>query len=133
MDTAIDEREDLYKEYFRRVRMILKSTLNGGKHKKAINLIAVSVVRRGAGIVDWSKNKQQAMDCKTRKLMNISRALHPQADVDRLYLKRPEGDRDMINCVNVDVNMLNRYITGFRERMLARLLTRRTCLKKQSH
>ena len=47
--------------------------------------------------------------------MPIYRALHPQAGVDRLYLKTSECDLGMISieeCVNVEVNMLNEYITG---------------------
>ena len=114
-------KEKICKEYFRRMRMILKSKLNGGNTIKAINSREVSVVRYGAGIIDWSKNELQAMDRKTRKLMTIYRALHPQADIDRLYLKRSEGGRGMISIeesVNVEVNMLNEHIGGSQERML---------------
>ena len=101
--------------------MIVKSNLNGGNTIKAINSRAVSVVRHWAGIIDWFKNELQAIDCKTRKLMTIYRALHPQADVDRLYFKRLEGGRGMISieeCVNAVVNMLNEYITGSQERAM---------------
>ena len=48
------------------------------------------------------------MDRKTRKLMTIYRALHPQADVGRtLHIKRSEGESGMISieeCVNVEEN-----------------------------
>ena len=47
------------------------------------------------------------MDRKTRKLMTIYRALHPQADVDRLHFKRSEGGNGMISIeelVNVEEN-----------------------------
>ena len=40
------------KEYYKRVRNILKSKLNGGNIVKAVNLWAVSIVRYGAGIID---------------------------------------------------------------------------------
>ena len=53
------------------------------------------------------------MDRKTRKLLAINRALHPQADVDRLYLKRSEVGRGMIgveDCVTIATNSLMRYI-----------------------
>ena len=72
-----------------------------GNTIKAINYKAVSVVRYGAGIVDWFKEELKVMDRKTGKLINIYRALHPQADVDRLYFKRfekgSEGGRGMIS------------------------------------
>ena len=54
----------------------------------AINFRAVSIVKYEAGIVDWAKEELKVMDRKTRKLMTIYRALHPQADVDRLYFKK---------------------------------------------
>ena len=34
------------------------------------------------------------MSC-TCKLMTLHRALHPQADVDRLYVRRSEGGRGL--------------------------------------
>ena len=80
-------KELVRKEYFRRVKKILKSKLNGGNTIKAINSRAVSIIRYGAGIVDWTKEELQEMDRKTRNLLTINHALHPQADVDRLYLK----------------------------------------------
>ena len=48
-------KEILSKEYFRRVWKILKSSLNAGNTIQAINSRAVSIIRYGAGIVDWRK------------------------------------------------------------------------------
>ena len=106
-------KELVRKEYFRRVKKILKSKLNGGNTIKAINSRAVSIIRYGAGIVDGTKEELQEMDWKTRKLLTINRALHPQADVDRLYLKWSEGGRGMIgveDCVTIETNSLMSYI-----------------------
>ena len=83
-----DTKQSISKEYWRRIRKILKSKLNGGNIMSAINSRAVSLVRYGACITRWSKNKLRALDRKTRKLLTIYRSLHPQADVDRLYVKR---------------------------------------------
>ena len=85
----------LRNEYFRRVRKMLKSSLNSGNVILAINSRAVSVIRNGAGIVDWTKNEIQEMDRKTRKLLTIYRSMHPQGDVDRLYMKRVAGGRGL--------------------------------------
>ena len=85
----------LRNEYFRRVRKMLKSSLNSGNVIQAINSRAVSVIRYGAGIVDWTKNELQEMDRKTRKLLTIYRSMHPQGDVDRLYMKRVAGGRGL--------------------------------------
>ena len=83
-----DMKQSISKEYLRRIRKILKSKLNGGNVVSAINSRAVSLIRHGAGIIKWSKEELRALDRKTRKLLTIYRSLHPQADVDRLYVKR---------------------------------------------
>ena len=86
------------KEYYRRIRKVLESKLNGGNIIKAMNTWAVAAVRYTAGILDWTVDELKEMDRKTRKLMTINRALHPKADVDRLYISRNVGGRgDDIN------------------------------------
>jgi len=102
-------KDQVKKEYTRRVRNILKSKLNGGNIISAINSRAVSVVRYGAGIIKWTKNELEEMDRKTRKLMTMYGAQHPKADVDRLYLKRYDGRRGLLgveDCVQAEVNSL---------------------------
>ena len=58
----LEMKELVRKEYFSRVKKILKSKLNGGNTIKAINSRAVSIIRYGAGIVDWTKEELQEMD-----------------------------------------------------------------------
>ncbi|XP_069997569.1 uncharacterized protein [Penaeus vannamei] len=103
-------KDQVKKEYTRRVRNILKSKLNGGNIISAINSRAVSVVRYGAGIIKGTKNELEEMDRKTRKLMTMYGAQHPKADVDRLYLKRYDGGRGLLGveyCVQAEVNRNN--------------------------
>ena len=83
------------KEYIRRVKLLLNSKLSGGKVIKGINTWAVAVLRYSAGILNWSKEEIQSLDRKTRKVMTMNRALHPRANVARLYLPRGEGGRGM--------------------------------------
>ena len=109
------------KEYFRRIRKILKSKLNAGNVVSAINSKAVSLIRYGAGILNWTKNEVRNLDRKTRKLMTTYRALHPQADVDRLYMKRENGGRGMIgieDCVDMEMGNLKEYLENSEESML---------------
>ena len=95
-------KEELKREYIRRVRSILKSKLNDGNIIQAINARSVSVIRYGAGIINWWVDELKAVDRKTRKLLTIYRALQPQAYVDRLYYKRADGGRcDVISLVLV--------------------------------
>ena len=76
------------KEYYWRIRDVLKLILNAGNTIQAINSRALSIIRYGARILDWRKNKLEAIDRKTRNLLTMYRSLHPRADVDRLYWKR---------------------------------------------
>ena len=113
----------IQKEYYRRVRKILKSKLNGGNIVKAVNLRAVSIVRYGAGIIDWKKDELKEMDRKTRKLFTIYGALHPQADVDRLYLKCSEGGTGLLSieeCVIIETNSLVNYIKESNEKVFGK-------------
>ena len=113
-------KEKITTEYYRRVRKILKSKLNGMNITTAINSRAVSIVRYSAGIIKWTKEELEKMDRKSRKLLSIYRALHPQADVDRLYVKRSLGGRGMISiedCVKVEINNLREYTEGSNERL----------------
>ena len=42
------------------------------------------------------KMELEKLDRKTRKLMAMYGALHPEADVDRLYLQKCDGGRGLI-------------------------------------
>ena len=61
------------KEYLRRLRLVLKSKLNGG------NTWAVALLRYGASIIKWNKEELQNMDRKSRKLLTLCRAFHPKS------------------------------------------------------
>ena len=54
----------------------------------AINAKVVSIIRYGAGIVQWRMNELSAIDRKKQKLLTMYRSLHPRANVDSLYWKR---------------------------------------------
>ena len=68
---------------------------------KAINTWAVAVLRYSGGVLDWNKDELQNMDRKTRKIMTMNRALHPRANVARLYPARNEGGRGLKSVEDV--------------------------------
>ena len=52
------------------------------------------------------------MDTKTQKLMTIHRALHPRSCTDRLYLKRKDGGRGLLEieeCNDSEIRALSQY------------------------
>ena len=92
-------KDKIQREYYRRVRQLTSSKLNGGNTIRAINSRAVSLVRYSAGILKWTQDELKAMDRKKRKIMTVNRMYHPQSDTDRLYIPRMEGGRGLLSIV----------------------------------
>ena len=90
-------KKKITKEYYRRLKLVLKSKLNGRNIILAINTWAVAVISFGAGIIDWNMDELKQVDKKTRKIMTMNGALHPHY-IDRLYLGRKNGGRGLISC-----------------------------------
>ena len=115
-------KDKLQAEYFRRVRLLVRSKLYGGNVIKGMNSWVVSVIRYTAGIIDWTKRELKAIDIRTIKMMTTAGMFHQKGDVDRLYLMRKEGGRGMISvedCVRMEENNLTRYMIQSKERLFA--------------
>ena len=70
------------KEYFRRMKTTLRSRLNERNVILAINSWAVSVLRYGAGAINWTEAELQELDRKTRKTLTMHGALNPNSNVN---------------------------------------------------
>lgn len=58
---------------------------------------------------------------KSRKTMTMYGALHPKSDVDRLYIKRKEGERGLMSvehCVREEENSLGFYVVNSEEDLI---------------
>ena len=109
------------------MRKILKSKLNIGNFIKAINSWAVLIVRYTAEIIDWMQAELEDLDRKTRKLMSAHHALHPQSDVDRLYLTRQASERGLLQIrltVKEEKRALNDYIKTAQNTLWKQSLTK---------
>ena len=93
-------REKIRKEYYRRVRLVLKSELNSANKMTAINTLAVPVVTYSFNIIQWPQLEIKNLDRKTRKLLTTYRMYHPKSDVERLYVPRREGGRGLMQIEN---------------------------------
>ena len=89
-------KEKIRKEYYRRIRLVLKTELNSKNRIEAINTLAIPVVQYSFNIINWNLPDLQRMDRKTRKLLTANKMLHPKSDVDRLYMPRSMGGRGLI-------------------------------------
>ena len=82
-------------EYKKRLKQILKSKLNAKNKIEAINSYAIPVISYTAGVVKWTVAITSELNRTTRKILNMYHALHPRADVDRLYLPSKFGGRGL--------------------------------------
>ena len=106
-------KEKIRKEYYRRVRLIVRSELNGRNKIEAINSLAIPTVQYSFGIIDWKYSEIKKLDSKTRKILTMHGMLHPKSDVDRIYIPRKEGGRGLIEietAFKVAIVGLNHYL-----------------------
>ena len=114
-------KEKVQKEYYIRVRAVLKSKLNGGNVINAINIWAVVAVRYGAGIINWDTEELDKLDLQRLKLLNMHGGLHPRTSVGRLYIPRAQGGRGMLSvkeCIELERSDLFDYAANNKERLL---------------
>ena len=126
-------KEKTIKEYKRRLRLVLKSKLNGKNKITAINAWAVVVFRYGAGILQWKDSELKDVERKSRKTMAMYGVLHPKSDVDRLYVKRKERGRSLMSverCVKEDENSLGFMLEILKENSSGELLELRQSILK---
>ena len=105
-------------EYKRRLRLILKSKLNGKNKIEEINTWAVALLGYGAGIINWKVDEMKRMDKTTKETLIMYGALQLKSDIDRLYLERKHGGRGLISiemCVRLEENNLGLYVRGTNE------------------
>jgi len=103
---------------------MLKSKLNSLNQIQAINSFAVPVIRYTAGIIDWTLQECAELDRITRKQMTLYKALHPRADVDRLYVNRKKGGRGLLSIsdvVKMEKFSLSRYVSKSNEMIMKKV------------
>ena len=91
----VQMKEKLQKEHLRRTRKLLETKLSCRNLIKGMNFWAVSLVRYSGPFQKWSKDELKQMDQRTIKIMLMHKALHPRDGVDRLYVSRKEGEKDL--------------------------------------
>jgi hypothetical protein len=76
--------------------MIFKSELNARNKITAIGALEVPVLRYSFGIINWRLEEITQIGRKTRKMLTMYKTHHPKAVIDRLYEKRKEGGRGLV-------------------------------------
>ena len=62
-------KENIQKEYYRRTRTILRAELNSTNRIKAINTLAIPVIKNSFNIINWPLEDLRSIDIKIRKLL----------------------------------------------------------------
>ena len=124
------EMKDIFRnEYMQRLKLVMKSKLNGKNKINAVNTWAVSLLRYGGGVIGWTKEEQQSMDRKTRKVMTMNKELHSRSNTARIYVPRKRGVRGLISCeacVRGEENSLGWYVARCNEVLLRKVGERGT-------
>ena len=90
-------RECLTKMYAKRLHKIRASALSS-KHKvHATNTWAVAVFRYFFPLMKWPHNALVQLDRLTRRILRRFKSHHLDASVERLYLRRKNGGRGLVN------------------------------------
>jgi hypothetical protein len=84
-------KENLEKQFYLRIKSILKSKLNGNNLIKAVNTYAVPLLTYSFGVIKWSKTNLQNINIKTRVLFTKFSKHHPKSAIERFNLPRENG------------------------------------------
>ena len=101
------------KEYFSRIRSILRADLSAKNTVVSISSFAMPVLRYGFGVLKWTMAELRGMDTKTRKVLAKARFHHQRSDVHRLYLSRKDGGRGLVGVFDThrqECTKLAKYI-----------------------
>ena len=64
--------------------------MNGGNLVQGVNTWSVSLLRYSAAFISCRKCELQVIHKETGKLFTIYGGLHPESDIDRLYISRKD-------------------------------------------
>ena len=106
-------KEKAKKEYYHRVRDILKADINSSFTMDAIKTYAMPILRYGFGILKWTQGEIRAIDTKTRKVLTKYGFHHPRSSLHRLYLSRKMRGRGLIgamDCFKQELTALAAYL-----------------------
>ncbi|XP_062530455.1 uncharacterized protein LOC134200814 [Bombyx mori] len=102
-------RQQIQKEYFRRVKSVTGSQLNARNILRALNIYAVPVLLYTFGIINYKTADLKKIDVKTRKILAMNKAHQQKADVDRLYIPIDQGGRGLTNLETLYKTQIIKY------------------------
>jgi hypothetical protein len=99
-------KENLEKQFYLRIKSILKSKLNDNNLIKAVNTYAVPLLTYSFGVIKWSKTNLQNINIQTRVLFTKFCKHHPKSAIERFNLPRENGGRGFSNLEILQHNQI---------------------------
>ena len=109
------------KVYQKRVKLLIKTHLNGKNLFQALNTWAISVIRYSAAFLDCTKEERKELNRWTRKQLIAGRVLHRKSNVMRIYIKRRYGGRGLISLEEycaAELRSIDFYLMNSKEELL---------------
>jgi hypothetical protein len=106
-------KEEITKQFQKRIDATLKTELNDKNTTKAINTFGIPVLTYTFGIIKWSETDLNNLQHALRTTLNKHGAHHPTAKAERMTLPREDGGRgitDTKNLHNKQIMTLREYL-----------------------
>ena len=88
-------------KYLNFVTEILQTSLNSRNTNQANITFAVPSILYGFQALNWSITKLEDIDRQARNVLRNHHMLHENSDVDRIYVPRPDGGKDLLNITDL--------------------------------
>ena len=88
-------KEKVSMEYLNKVRKTWSSEFPDFNKVFAHDSFAVPIIAPNIGIIYWTIDRISKIDISARKLLTMRGSFHPNSDVDRIYMSRVKGGRDL--------------------------------------
>ena len=106
--------------YQKRVKLLMKTYLNGKNLFQALNTWAISVTRYSAAFLGGTKEETKELDRWTRKQLITGRALHLNSNAMRIYINgryRGRGLIDVEECCAAELRSIDFYFVDCEEEL----------------
>lgn len=94
-------KEEIAREFAKRVQLLSKSFLKSKYLFKALNTYAIPVLCYSFGIIHWTQTDVEALERKIRMLLHKECKHHPKSAVERFTLPRYMGGRGLTDIANL--------------------------------
>ena len=94
-------KQQVMKEYLKRVRKIWYSELYSQNKVGAHNIFVIPVSSPTLVILDWMKQEFENIDIKTKKILTASGSFHINSNIARLYCYRKNGRKGLNNIADM--------------------------------